>query len=94
MSSVYSSCTVKCYGGMMELHTAAKKVAIVYMSMCVYCTVYTSGCISYRCLCMCIVQYIALGVYHIDVYVCCTVYTSEGVYHIVVYVYILYSVHL
>ena len=32
------------------------------MSMYVYCTVYTSGCVSYRCLCMYIVQCIPLGV--------------------------------
>ena len=33
MSSVYSKCTVKCYGGLQELHNAAKKVSDVNVCM-------------------------------------------------------------
>ena len=32
MSSVYSRCTVKCYGGLQELHNAAKKVCMYHAS--------------------------------------------------------------
>lgn len=31
MSNVYSMCTIKCYGGLQELHSAAKKVSNIIL---------------------------------------------------------------